>query len=129
MKDPKDKAIQDEFAKTLKKALKQRRKTAEQAAKLLNVEPGTMYKYLAGDIIPGGQVLWLACFHLGMILDETGLRVGYRRNRLPSRSLEDDPQYELPFINESVTGDKIQAKVRKKDSQYVQVSLRIKIAG
>jgi len=42
---------------------------------------------------------------------------------------EENAQYELPFINESLTGDKVQAQVRKKDSQYVHVSMLIKIAG
>jgi hypothetical protein len=128
MKDRKDDIIQGKFAKALNDALRKRGKNADEAAQLLDVELGTMYKYLAGDMIPGGQVLWRACVHLGMVLDETGFRA-IRRKRPLSRQVDDSAQYELPFINESIMGDKIRAQVRRKNSQYVQVSLRIKIAG
>ncbi len=129
MKDRKDDQIQGKFADALKTALKKRRKNPEQAARLLKVEVGTMYKYLAGDMIPGGQVVWLACFHLGMVLDENGFRTAARRQRATTDQAGAGVQYELPFINESITGEKIQAQVRRKDNQYVQVSLRIKVAG
>ncbi len=129
MKNRKDEVIQGKIAKALKGALTKRGKSPEEAANLLDVELGTMYKYLAGDMIPGGQVLWRACAYLGMVLDERGFRVGRRGKRpLPAR-FDDNVQYELPFINESITGDKIRAQVRRKDNQYVQVSLRIKIAS
>jgi len=129
MKDRKDELIQGKVAKALKTALKKRGKSPEEAAQLLEVELGTMYKYLAGDMIPGGQVPWRACLHLGMILDEKGLRLARRHMRSSHVELEDNLQYELPFINESISGKKIQAQVRGKDNQYVQVSLRIKVAG
>jgi len=129
MKDRKDDVIQGQFAKALRDAIKKRGKNADEAAQLLDVEPGTMYKYLAGDMIPGGQVLWRACIHLGMVLDGTGFRAVRQPKRPPSKQVDDNAQYELPFINESIKGDKIRAQVRRKDSQYVQVSLRIKIAG
>jgi len=35
----------------------------------------------------------------------------------------------LPFIDESVDGEKVKLRVRRKDNQYVQVRLRIKVAG
>jgi len=48
MKDRKDDMIQGKFAKALNDALAKRARNAEEAAQLLNVELGTMYKYLAG---------------------------------------------------------------------------------
>ena len=88
-----------------------------------------MYKYLAGDMIPGGQVLWRACEHLGMVLDETGFKVSRRRTQNASGAADAPAQYELPFINESVAGNKIRIHVRRKENDYVQVQLRIKVAG
>jgi transcriptional regulator with XRE-family HTH domain len=125
-----DEIIKDRIAKALKQAMKKRNKLPEETAGLLHVEPGTLYKYLAGDMIPGGQVLWRACEHLGMVLDETGFRVSRRRRTQNASGVVDTPaQYELPFINESVAGNKIRVHVRRKENEYVQVQLRIKIAG
>jgi hypothetical protein len=81
-----------------------------------------------GDMIPGGQVLWRSCEHLGLVLDKGGLHPSSGRVR-GSKASEDVDQYELPFINESVGGEKVNCHVRRKDSQYVQVQLRIKLAG
>lgn len=129
MKDRKDEEIQRKFAKGLQDALKKRGKSPEDAALLLGVELGTMYKYLKGDLIPGGQVLWQACVHLNLVLDERGFRVS-RSRRHSTPELEDDAQYAFPFINESVAGKKISARVRRSNSSdYVQVSLRIKVAS
>ena len=124
-----DDVIKGKIATVLRKALKRRRKTVEEAAGLLQVELGTMYKYLAGDMIPGGQVLWRACEHLGMVLDETGFKVSRRRTQNASGAADTPAQYELPFINESVAGNKIRVHVRRKENDYVQVQLRIKVAG
>ena len=124
-----DDVIKGKIATVLRKALRRRRKTVEEAAGLLHVELGTMYKYLAGDMIPGGQVLWRACEHLGMVLDETGFKVSRRRTQNASGAADTPTQYELPFINESVAGNKIRVHVRRKENDYVQVQLRIKVAG
>jgi transcriptional regulator with XRE-family HTH domain len=127
-----DEEIKGRIAMALKKALKKRGKTPEEAAKLLEVELGTMYKYLAASMIPGGHVLWRACKELGMVLDERGLRVArshYQKATLPIRRAE---QYELPFINESFGGDQVRLTIGKKDIQstgYVHVALRIKVAS
>lgn len=122
-----DEIIKGKIATALKLAMKKRSKSPEDAARLLQVELGTLYKYLAGDMIPGGQVLWRACQHLGMVLDEKGLRVT-RRQTAPAAKIARGTQFELPFINESVDGDKVRVQVRRKDNQYV-VSLRIEAAG
>jgi transcriptional regulator with XRE-family HTH domain len=127
-----DEEIRGEIAKTLKSALAKRGKSPEDAARLLQVELGTLYKYLAASMIPGGHVLWRACRELGLVLDENGLRLARAGTRkLSSPELETD-QYELPFINETVAGDKVHLEICKKDSQnaqYVRVALRIKVAG
>lgn len=129
MKDRKDGDIQNKLAKGLKNALQMRKKNPEQAALLLGVELGTLYKYLKGDMIPGGQVLWRACVHLGMVLDEKGFRVSRSKPSSTPRP-GDDPQYAFPFINELVENEKIRAEVRRSNqSDYVQVSLRIKVAS
>ena len=123
-----DEIIKGKIATALRLAMKRRHKSPEEAASLLRVELGTLYKYLAGDMIPGGQVLWRACEHLGMILDEKGLRATRQRSKPTAKTTRDTPQIELPFINESVDGDKVRVQVRRKDNQYV-VSLRIEAAG
>jgi transcriptional regulator with XRE-family HTH domain len=134
MKKPRsirDEEIRGEIAKALKSAMKRRRKSPEEAAELLQVELGTMYKYLAASMIPGGHVLWRACHELGMVLDENGIRLANPRARRLSREIETD-QYELPFVNESVAGDRVHLQICKRDSldaQYVRVALRIKVAG
>jgi hypothetical protein len=45
------------------------------------------------------------------------------------KALKDEAQYVLPFLNESVDGEKVNCHVRRKDNQYVQVNLRIRLAG
>src|SRR4051812_1390963 len=127
MKNQADDEIKGHVMKALRNALRRRKLTVEKAATLLQVEVGTMYKYINGDIIPGGQVLWLACKHLGMVLDEVGFHVAERTPRNKRQALGESGQYDLPFINESVSGKKVVLHVKKKDSQYVQVRLRIKV--
>jgi hypothetical protein len=129
MKTKKDEELSGKFAKGLKDAIHKRRTNPEKAAQLLKVEVGTMYKYLAGDIIPGGQVIWLACLHLGMVLDADGFRPVRKTARGITDDTSEDTQEAFPFINELIEGDKIRAQVRKKDNQFVQVNLRIKVAG
>jgi hypothetical protein len=127
-----DEEIKGEIAKALKKALKKRDKTPEEAARLLQVELGTMYKYLAASMIPGGHVLWRACVELGMILDEKGLRLARLSSRKADFQKSRADQYELPFINESIGGDQVRLTIGKKDVEstgYVHVSLRIKVAS
>jgi hypothetical protein len=87
-----------------------------------------LYKYLAGEIIPGGQVLWRACSHLGLILDSNGLRTSRRRVGTP-QPIAEPLQYGFPFIDETVDGEKVSLNVKKKGSEYVHVNLRIKVAG
>ncbi len=128
MKDHTDAGIQKMFTRGLGEALKKNGKTAEQAAALLEVRSGTMYKYLAGDMVPGGQVLWRACLRLGMVLDAKGFRVDRRRIQSLSAQIEEPAQLAFAFVNESVEGDRIRAEVRKKN-EFVHVSLRIKVAG
>jgi hypothetical protein len=129
MKKRKDTELSGKFAKGLKDVLSKRRKNPEVAAQLLEVEIGTVYKYLAGDMIPGGKVIWLACTRLGMVLDADGFKTG-RPPKKSDSELIDNPQSAFAFINELVEGDSIRAQVRKrKDNQYVQVNLRIKVAG
>lgn len=128
MKGRKDEIVAGKFAEGLKKALEKTGKNPDQAAEILKVKNGTMYKYLAGDMIPGGRVLWLACQHLGLVLDAEGFRPRQKSKRVHSQPVE-DPQYAFSFINESIEGDKIRAQVRRKDNQYVQVNLRIKVAS
>ena len=124
-----DEIIKGKIATALKRAMKKRRKTHEETAGLLQVEVGTLYKYLAGDMIPGGQVLWRACQRLGMVLDEDGFRVKRSQLGRADRADDESAQYLLPFINEQMEGNKVLVHVRRKDSQYVRVSLRIKMAG
>jgi hypothetical protein len=123
-----DEEIRGKIATALKKAVDERTQGPEDAARILQVEIGTLYKYMNGDMIPGGQVLWRACAQLGLVLDKGGLRPSSGRVR-GSKAPEHGDQYELPFINESVGGEKVNCHVRRKDNQYVQVQLRIKLAG
>jgi transcriptional regulator with XRE-family HTH domain len=127
-----DEEIRGQIAKALKKALGRREKTPEEAARLLQVEVGTMYKYLSASMIPGGHVLWRACQELGMVLDGNGLRIARSGSRKASLAKEKADQYELPFVNESMADDRVRLVIGKKDVQsagYVHVSLRIKVAG
>lgn len=127
-----DEEIKGKIAMALKKALKKRGKTPEEAAKLLKVELGTMYKYLAASMIPGGHVLWRACLEFGMILDENGFRLARLSSRRSAQQKGRADQYELPFINESIGGDQVRLMIGKKDVEstgYVHVSLRIKVAS
>jgi len=122
-----DEEIRGNIAKALNDALDGRDKAV--AADLLKVELGTLYKYLAGDMIPGGQVLWRACSHFGLILDANGLQPAKSQRRRRREGADEAAQLKLPFINESLTGNRIEAQVRRKGSQFVRVSLRIKLAG
>lgn len=132
MKKPRtkrDEEIRCNIADVLNEALKKRGVSPEKAAGLLQVGLGTMYKYLAGSMIPGGHVLWRACHELGLVLDENGLRLSRARNRKSPASLNTEKQYDLPFINESVAGDRVHLMIHRKDSRWVRVALRIKVAG
>jgi transcriptional regulator with XRE-family HTH domain len=124
-----DEIIKDKIATALKRAMKKRSKTHEETADLLQVELGTLYKYLAGDMIPGGNVLWRACQHLGMVLDADGIRVTRRQVGNVGKAAHESAQYAFPFISESVEGNRVLLTVRRKDPEYVQVRLRIKVAG
>lgn len=127
-----DEEIKGEIAKALKKALQKRGKTPEEAAKLLQVELGTMYKYLSASMIPGGHVLWRACLELGMILDEKGLRLARSSSRKVPLPRGETDQYELPFVDETIAGDLVRVVIGKKNVEstgYVNVSLRIKVAS
>lgn len=67
-----------------------------------------------------------------MVLDDKGLRPARQSARKRTSPETGSDQYELPFVNQSVAGDKVHLIIDKKDSQnaeYVQVSLRIKVAG
>jgi len=137
MKKPRterDEEIRGKIAQALEKGLKKSGKSREEVAELLQIELGTLYKYLAASMIPGGHVLWRACKELGMVLDDKGLRLIRRTAHKPSPLVASSDQYELPFVNESVAGDKVHLSIgkSKKDSrsvEYVHVSLRIKVAG
>ena len=61
------------------------------------------------------------------VLDKDGLHPPRRGHR--PKALKDEAQYVLPFLNESVGGEKVNCHVRRKDNQYVQVNLKIKLAG
>ncbi len=127
-----DEAIRGKIAQALNSALERQGKTKEEAARLLQVEPGTMYKYLDASMIPGGHVLWRACRELGLILDEKGLRPARISSRKASLRKARTDQYELPFINESLADDQVHLVIGKKDVKstgYVHVSLRIKVAS
>jgi hypothetical protein len=126
-RDSQDEEIRGKIATSLKRAVNKNTRSAEEAAGILQVQIGTLYKYMNGDMIPGGQVLWRACEHLGLVLDKEGLHPSRGRRR--GKATSDRAQYELPFLNESVDGEKVNCHVRRKDSQYVQVNLRIKLAG
>jgi DNA-binding phage protein len=101
----------------------------DQVAALLGLKRSTLYKCLAGDQIPGAQVLWRACKHLGLVLDAKGLHLAREASRRSARIPERSLQYELPFINESVVGDKLKLHAYRKGNEFVQVQLRIRIAG
>ena len=122
-----DEEIRGKIASALSDAVKNHRSGVAGAASILQVKIGTLYKYMNGDMIPGGQVLWRACEHLGLVLDRGGLRASRSRER--SKDTPREVQYELPFIDESVGSEKVNCHVRRKGSQYVQVRLRIKMAG
>ena len=133
-----DEAIRGKIASTLAKALARKGLDREKAAELLDVELGTLSKYLTAKMIPGGHVLWRACKELGLIMDENGLRLAPRRKRLePARRASDD-QYELPFVDEVVAGDKVHLTIHRsngtpgkksvKSADYVSVNLKIKVA-
>jgi hypothetical protein len=127
-----DEAIRGKIAQALNNALESQGKNAEEAASLLQVEVGTMYKYLAAAMIPGGHVLWRACQELGLILDEKGLRPAGNSHKKASVRRAKALQYELPFINELLADDQVHLVIGKKDVKstgYVHVSLRIKVAN
>lgn len=127
-----DDEIRGRIARALNTAMKAQGKTAEEAASLLQVEVGTMYKYLAASMIPGGHVLWRACLGLGLVLDENGLHAARTTSRRTSLRTGKADQYELPFINESLADDQIRLVIGKKgvkNEGYVHVSLRIKVAS
>ncbi len=134
-----DEEIRGKIASTLTKALARKGLDREKAAELLDVELGTLSKYLTAKMIPGGHVLWRACKELGLVMDETGLRLARHRGRRENaRGGTDDGQYELPFVDGSVAGDKVHLTIHRttssggkksvKRADYVSVNLRIKVA-
>jgi hypothetical protein len=67
-----------------------------------------------------------------MVLDEKGLRVARSSSRKASLPRGRADQYELPFVNESIAGNRVHLVICKKDVEstgYVNVSLRIKVAS
>jgi hypothetical protein len=122
-----DEGIKGKIAGALRAAVDKSPENVEGVAAKLKISTATLYKYMNGDMIPGGQILWRACEHLPIVLDKDGLHPP-RRSRSP-KALKDEAQYVLPFLNESVDGEKVNCHVRRKDNQYVQVNLRIKLAG
>ena len=127
MRRDQDEDIKGKIAVALRAAVDKSPENTEGVAAKLKISTATLYKYLNGDMIPGGQVLWRACEHLPIILDKDGLHPP-RRSRSP-KTLKDEAQYVFPFLNESVDGEKVNCHVRRKDKQYVHVNLRIKLAG
>lgn len=133
-----DEEIRSKIASTLAKALARKGLDREKAAELLNVELGTLSKYLTAKMIPGGHVLWRACKELGLIMDEDGLRLASRRKRPESARSRSDDQYELPFVDEAVAGNKVHLTIHRstgtpgkkavKSADYVSVNLKIKVA-
>lgn len=133
-----DEEIRSKIASTLAKALARKGLDREKAAELLNVELGTLSKYLTAKMIPGGHVLWRACKELGLIMDEDGLRLASRRRRSESTRGSSDDQYELPFVDEAVAGDKVHLTIHRstgtpgkksvKSADYVSVNLKIRVA-
>jgi transcriptional regulator with XRE-family HTH domain len=122
-----DEDIKGKIAVALKAAVDKSPDNAEAVAAKLKISTATLYKYMNGDMIPGGQILWRVCEHLPIILDKHGLHPPQRSHG--AKVLKDEAQYVLPFLNESVDGEKVNCRVRRKDNQYVQVNLRIKLAG
>ena len=49
-----DERSRGKIARALKEAVNERAQGAEDAARILQVEIGTLYKYMNGDMIPGG---------------------------------------------------------------------------
>ncbi len=123
-----DERIKQRIAKSLSEAVEKRAKSTEQAAALLQVELGTLYKYMNGEMIPGGQVLWRACKELGMVLDQRGLHLSRRSRETVPDNIPYPVQYELPFVDGSVEGGAVHLEVRRKQSQYVHVRLKIRVA-
>ena len=67
-----------------------------------------------------------------MVLDREGLRVATRRDRRKHRGPLNDNQYELPFVDEMLAGDKVHLTIGRKGPQradYVNVTLKIKVGG
>jgi transcriptional regulator with XRE-family HTH domain len=131
-RDDRDEEIRGQIAKSLEIAIRKSGKSREDVAKLLGVELGTISKYLSAKMIPGGHVLWRACKELDMILDEDGLRLVRRRTQRKKVKPVSQDQYELPFVDEVLAGDKVHLTIGKKGSErdgYVRVTLSIKVAG
>ena len=121
-----DDVIKERIAQALDASIP--RKEIDSIANKLGVDVGTLYKYIRGDMIPGGHVLWRACAYLDLVLDKKGLHPAHK-NRRPQVSVE-PLQYDLPFLSEAYAGKKVEMEVhRKKDAHYVQVRLRIQVAG
>jgi transcriptional regulator with XRE-family HTH domain len=131
-RDNSDEKIRTDIAKALENALRKSGKSREEVANLLGIETGTLSKYLNAQMIPGGHVLWRACRELGMVLDSQGLRIARRRDRKRHASVTNDNQYELPFVDEVLAGDKVHLTIGRKGPQqadYVSVTLKIKVAS
>ncbi len=132
MKKPRteeDGDIRGKIADALTRAMAARGVTHDRAAAMLQVEVGTLYKYLAGEMIPGGHVLWRACRGLGLVLDRKGLRVTRERAGRSSDKGAGTEQYEFPFVNQSMADNRVRLMIRRKnpESDYVHVALRIRV--
>jgi transcriptional regulator with XRE-family HTH domain len=131
-RDNRDEKIRGEIAKNLEIAVRKSGKSRERVADLLEIEIGTLSKYLNAQMIPGGHVLWRACRELGMVLDHEGLRLATRRDRRKNAKPVSQDQYELPFVDEVLAGDKVHLTIGRKGPQkaeYVSVTLKIKVAS
>jgi transcriptional regulator with XRE-family HTH domain len=131
-RDHRDEEIRGKIAQGLEVAIRKSGKSREDVSKLLGIELGTLSKYLNAQMIPGGHVLWRACKELGMVLDEDGLRPTRRRAQRKAPKQVGVDQYELPFVDEVLAGDKVHLTIGKKGSQrdeYVRVTLKIKVAS
>lgn len=129
-RDNRDEKIRGDIARELVAAIRKRGMSREELANLLEIEIGTLSKYLSAKMIPGGHVLWRACKALDMVLDRDGLRMATRRDRKKAPVSEN--QYELPFVDEILAGDKVHLTIGRKGPQradYVNVTLKIKVGG
>src|ERR1039458_6374322 len=87
MRRDQDEEIKGKIATALRAAVVKSAGNAEGVAAKLKISTATLYKYMNGDMIPGGQILWRACEHLPIVLDKDGLHPP-RRSR-STKALKD----------------------------------------